>query len=539
MTAAGFEGTDALMELNTAAIQIKPRSGSMIRTGLFSSRLSLLLLVCLALALRSLAWNASLVSYDPDEAVYFVMAQQWLAGHLPYVAVWDQHPVGLPAILAAGGWLVGDVLRAGRMGASIAVGVTAWLILRFVATAAGSMAPAAIGAVLYVICMNRLEALPTQTEVFNNLLVSAAAWLLFSAARRPWPRDMPAVAGASLLLGTALQVKYVVFPECVLLCCGYLAYLRADRLDLRAGLLRAGLMIGGGLAPTALVCAIYWWAGDWSLFWQANVTANLAYASDLPAFDKALTLIWDGLRSSGILVPVTAAVLWESFSKPGTRHARLRVWLGLWVLANLLNICLPMKFYHHYFLALLPPMCIAGGLTLAWVIQRLPEPRRPKPWRPRLQGLAVTALAAAMLAIPTRAALLHAAILHDNNAVDAPRLIAADIARLGPGDLYVYNDSPILYYLTARLPPTRYVLPLELQNFASSSGAHGPAEVAAAIARRPRYVVTSDPPRFAFAPKIDALVNALLAIYDVAASYPNPVAGNRLRLHVAKAAGAK
>ncbi len=513
------------MGLNTAVAQTNRGSGFMVRTWPPSSYLAPLLLVLLALALRSLAWSVSLVSYDPDEGVYLVIAQQWLAGHLPYVAVWDQHPVGLPAILAAGGWLVGDVLVGARIGACIAVGLTAWLILRFVNTVTSGVVPGVASAVLYVICMNRLPALLAQTEVFNNLLVVAAAYLLFSAARRPWPKDLPAVAGAGLLLGLALQVKYVVFPECVLLCCCYLAYLRADRLDLRADLLRAGLMIAGGLAPTILVCATYWWTGNWDVLWQANVSANLAYAADLPTFENFLPLIWNGLRSFSILVLVTAAVLWARISKPGNRHIRLRVWLAFWLVAGCLNIALPMKFYHHYFLALLPPLCIACGLALVRTGQ-LPS---------RLQRrLAAVALATAMLALPARAALLHAAILRVNNAVDAPRLIAADIARLGPGDLYVYNDSPVLYYLTARLPPTRYVLPVELHDFASSSGARGAQEIAAVIARRPHYVVTSDPPRFAFTPEIDALMNRLLTEYDVVASYPNLVTENRLRLHVAR-----
>lgn len=513
------------MGLDTAMARTNRVSGFMVRTWLLSSCVPPLLLVFLALALRSLAWNVSLVSYDPDEGVYLVMAQQWLVGHLPYVAVWDQHPVGLPAMLSAGGWLVGDVLRAARMGASIAVGLTAWLILRFVSTASASVLPGATGAVLYVVCMNRLEGLPAQTEVFNNLLVAAAAYLLFSTARRPWPKDLPAVAGAGLLLGTALQVKYVVFPECVLLCCCYLVYLRADRADLRAGLARAGLMIAGGLAPTILVCMVYWWTGNLDILWQTNITANLAYAGDLPTFGNALPLIWDGLRSFGILVPVTAAVLWARVPKQGNGHDRLRVWLTFWLLAGCLNVALPMKFYHHYFLALLPPLCIAGGLALVWAGQ-LPTGLQRR--------LAAAALATAMLALPARAALLHAAILRANNTVDAPRLIAADIARLGPGDLYVYNDSPVLYYLTARLPPTRYVLPVELHDFASSSGASGAQEVAAVVARRPHYVVTSDPPRFAFTPEIDALMNRLLTEYDVVASYSSLVAGNQLRLHVAR-----
>ena len=43
---------------------------------------------------------------DWDESLYFIMAQQWRLGHLPYTTVWDNKPLGIYAIFAA---LPGDL----------------------------------------------------------------------------------------------------------------------------------------------------------------------------------------------------------------------------------------------------------------------------------------------------------------------------------------------------------------------------------------------------------------------------------------------
>jgi hypothetical protein len=40
------------------------------------------------------------------------MVQRWLQGGLPYVSIWDQHPIGLPALLLVPTWLGCDALLA-------------------------------------------------------------------------------------------------------------------------------------------------------------------------------------------------------------------------------------------------------------------------------------------------------------------------------------------------------------------------------------------------------------------------------------------
>ncbi len=50
----------------------------------------------LALLLRAPGFPAAVL--DPDEGLYLVQARAWLGGGWPFVAVWDMHPPGAPAL---------------------------------------------------------------------------------------------------------------------------------------------------------------------------------------------------------------------------------------------------------------------------------------------------------------------------------------------------------------------------------------------------------------------------------------------------------
>ena len=180
-----------------------------------------MLLLLVALALRAPSFGVT--GLDWDESLYVVMAQRWLQGGLPYVAVWDQHPVGLPALLAASTWLIGDGLLAARIACLLAVTGTAVLLYGFLARRADAQLAGSLAALFYLFYMSRPDGLAANTEVFNNLVVSAASFLLLGQFITG-PRRVRAGAMfvSGLLLGIGLQFKYVVLPEAVLLCCAVL-----------------------------------------------------------------------------------------------------------------------------------------------------------------------------------------------------------------------------------------------------------------------------------------------------------------------------
>src|SRR5260370_7375034 len=61
------------------------------------SIVALALLMAAAFVFRAASFRVSVI--DWDESLYLVMGQRWLQGGLPYVSIWDQHPIALPPLL--------------------------------------------------------------------------------------------------------------------------------------------------------------------------------------------------------------------------------------------------------------------------------------------------------------------------------------------------------------------------------------------------------------------------------------------------------
>jgi hypothetical protein len=532
------------MKERVRAMESPVPTTTMTRSGRLAAMPWDVMLICaLTLALR--LPSLSLSAIDWDEGVYVVMAQEWIHGGLPYVAVWDQHPLGLPALLALLGQFTSDILLAGRLAAAGAVIATACILAQFCRSVTGQRVPALAAALVYVLSMNRMDALSAQTEVFNNLLVTGASWLLWQAPRdlleaRPrraahdHTRDGSAwrIGAAGLAFGVALQVKYVVLPEAALLSGAYLAcLLRCGYPGLCAR--RAALLMAGGLFPTVFAVAAYAAMGHLGAFMQANFAANVAYLGDVPGPALALTRIWDGLRPIGGIL-VGAAIMFALVARPGARQRPevrlLAAWIMLWLLAAAIDVALPMKFWRHYFQALIPPLCLATGLAAHLLFHAL----RGRTWRGANWAVAATlGFLIVAVAPPARGIAIDLAAVQRRNSLDVPRLVASEILRHGTDghDVYVYNYQPIIYFLTDTRPPTRYVLHSELFTFAESSGAKAWKVVPALLARRPRYIVTAEPADDPFPPGLDALLAANLSTYTPILDIHEPGEhGKRVRL---------
>ena len=340
------------------------RSGQRRVLGRLGGSLDLMLIVAATLAIRSCGGLAS--SIDADEGVYLVMAQQWLRGGLPYVAVWDQHPPGLPALLAVLQTLIFDPVYGARLAAAAAVATTAVLIRRF-CLHANQPSAGLVAALLYIVCISRWAGLSANTEVFNNACVTLAAYLLFGTTRRM--SDLATAVTAAVVFGAGLQIKYVIFPEAVLLSLCYLIASSRRSGNLRATVVAAGLMIAGGCLPTALAIAYFWFRGALWPFLEANINSNITYIGMMPPLSDILRD-----SASGVL-PIVGPILIMAYAMLRRIQWRLHwyapssieVWILLWLVAAVLDVCLPMKFFRHHFFALYPPVCLGGALALAAV----------------------------------------------------------------------------------------------------------------------------------------------------------------------------
>jgi hypothetical protein len=429
-----------------------------------------------AVAARSFALFTS--SVDADEGVYLVMAQQWLRGGLPYIAVWDQHPPGLPALLTAVQSLIADPVFGARLAATAAVAATAAMIHRFCVRHANLPSAGLLGALLYIVCISRWAGLSANTEIFNNTCVTFAAYQLFGAARSP-TRGLGKALVAALALGIGLQIKYVIFPEAVLLCLAYLIALFRQRTPLATLLTTAGLLAVMGCLPTGLAIAYFWAHGALQPFLDANISSNIAYVAIAQPIMAVLRDSASGLMpilGAGLLIgyAMIRCVQWRPRWNPADSP---EAWILLWIIAAALDVCLPLKFFRHYFFTLYPPACIGGALALAAVTLH----QRRKAYIG----------AVALLASAAPAWIIGLARAAPWTETDVPRVVAGIMRARGAGDLdvYVYKYQPSVYALARVRPPTPFVLTLELSEFGHSARVDGVKEVRRVMDTKPRFVV--------------------------------------------------
>jgi hypothetical protein len=465
--------------------------------------------------LLSRTFSFSVAGMDWDESLYVVIAQRWLHGDLPYVAVWDQHPMGLPAIFAAVTWVIGDGLLAARVAGLLAVIGTAILLTRFLARTRNETIAGILAGLFYILYMAKPDGLASNTEVFNNLVVTAASLLLWN--------EMPAnrnsvragvMFAAGLLFGIGLQIKYVIFPEASLLCCTLLFFSWREGAGLGRTMRLAGVAMAGGLLPTAVATLYFWQAGALQPYLDANLRANVAYLDAPLTFTMVLFHLRFGLLPLiGLLPwPILVVLRMRDATLRG-RFAGLALWAVIWLLATALDVVVPLKFWKHYFNALIPPLCLFTGLFVLLAIERSHR-GWGWGWKP--------GIVAGVILLPIFLLMIkHAGDSRSIGRINVPQAIAEQIGREGSDghDVYVFNYDPLVYAYANAVPPTRFVLSIELSEFDGSSGAGSAGEINRILAASPRWIVVAEPSPYGFTPRIWRDLDAALKSYQQVAGY--------------------
>ena len=170
------------------------------------------LLLAFAVAARCIWYGDPVI--EVDEQYYLVIGDRLLHGAIPYVDVWDRKPVGL-FLIYAGIRLLGG---AGIYQYQIVATLFAWgtaLIVRQLARKVASDRAAWIAGAIYLLWLDFFTGQGGQSPVFYNLLVAGAGLMTLNAVSR----DVSPVhrfrlgAGAMILCGLALQIKYTVLFE--------------------------------------------------------------------------------------------------------------------------------------------------------------------------------------------------------------------------------------------------------------------------------------------------------------------------------------
>lgn len=474
----------------------------------------LLLFLPLAAILRAPAFVAAVL--DPDEGLYLVQAQAWLQGGWPFVAVFDMHPPGAPALLAVALALIADPILAARLLGVVAVAATATLLHGIARRLGGDRATGLAAGLLYIAGSAIPGGLATNTEILFAPFVALVARLLLGEVRAP---RLGVVLAAGLAAGCAVTIKQVTAIESAALWLTMiLVAWRAGGIDMRGIAASAAVFALGAGAPMLGLGLGYWVAGQGEAWWQGNIASAVAYlgapitAPGLRVFATAVLpwLLGAGVLAGGVLLP----------DAPARRAAR---WLWPWLAAAVAAVVAPQKYFDHYALILVPPLSLLAGFGLTAVLRQAVQPGARRGGFVVLLGLAMAVPVAGMLLprLGTGIGLRGA---------DPVREVArAAVANLAPGEaLFVANWHVVTYALAGARPPTRVPFPLHLMGVVPRlAGVDTVAELDRVLALPPGVIVV-DPGRWwGLRPDARAAVEAALARdYVLAATIqdgPGPV----------------
>ncbi|WGF86650.1 hypothetical protein [Marinivivus vitaminiproducens] len=458
------------------------------------------ILVAIAMVAGAVLYRLPVALYsviNTDESLYLLIGEQFAHGMLPYTGLWDRKPFGLFALFAVFAAAPFDGVVASRVGASIAVGVTAWLLVpiaRRLFVADGTRIGIVAGIAL-ILSSPANGGWPSNAELFHTAFAVAglaAALRGFADPERP---SLGWIVLAGLCLGVGIQIKTtVVFdllafgPGFLLLTTPALAALPRHVLHSLRPLALLGVTI---LLPTLLVLVLYLAAGQFDAWLQANVTA-VGYTpedyvgrtfgpSDLIMRVYEQAPVW----AASVLALVLAHRLIDR-----SDEARSIAFLALWFAAVMLGQIVLRMGFDHYFLQFLPPLGLLTGVVLVRGLEPcIAEGRARVVVLVLLAGLTGYAMAgkAWMNALFTVRERLDGVAWSG----DIPRQIAGDLNPvLQQGDgVYVFDHEPILYYLTGTPPPSRFAMPNFLLVTDSYGMIDGSEEIRRILDACPRFIV--------------------------------------------------
>jgi 4-amino-4-deoxy-L-arabinose transferase-like glycosyltransferase len=435
------------------------------------------------LLLRAPTFLRSVV--DWDESIYVLVASQWLHGHLPYTTVFDHKPVGIYAIFGIAFALFGESMFAIRLMTTAFVYLTAVAVFLLGRRLFASTVSGVLAAVCYPVFTLGLQGLSSNTELFFICFnVFGLHFLLKATSDSTRGRWLYGLA-AGLSFGAALQTKYVVALEIAY----FAVYVLVTRYrSAREAPFALLLFVVGVALPTALVVS-YFWANDaLHQFAYANFEANRRYlsASDMTDVWRGFShSLQDWFKWNWVTMLGAAFVGHRSRSRPARRTAEW--FLAGWLLVGFVESWTTLKFFKHYYLVTLPPLCLLFAGILARDYLAIGSRR------------VFVSVLAIVLGFPIARTVekyylpwITAYATHGDANVNIAEFVRN---RIDPDDcIYVVNGHPIIYFLANARLPTKYVLPplILSENLSHVAGVDYPAEVDRIFSKEPRYILVRD-----------------------------------------------
>jgi 4-amino-4-deoxy-L-arabinose transferase-like glycosyltransferase len=450
-----------------------------------------LIMLCGALLLRATSFKLSAI--DWDESLYLLQAREWLRGGWPYVAVWDLHPVGGPAMVSIALLAFGQSVVSMRLLGLLAISATAWILYLTVRILGGPRAVGIGAGLLYIIHTAIRDGLSTNTELLFTPFTCVALAIGVHALRDKTELSWRSLVAMGLLVGWALTIKQVVVPlGCLSFALPMLPAVMRRSLSLRRGIVMAAAYALLCATPTLAIALAYFFKGELAAFLESSLLAPLRYIQHpIPLPAVALQIMKACFGLCWLIVLALVALMQIGAPRSIRDEQAATNFALLWFFAGSIAVASPGQFYGHYFLILVPPLSLLAAMG-AWRLARMGRPRFAVGILACL--VAATACDIWLARFPHLiriGRLSECCTLGSAAEPDVPRLVADRIKEaLAPGEpIFVVNYQPVIYFLSDAALPTKFSFPADLVGPLNFTDVDLDVELARVLASRPHFIV--------------------------------------------------
>ncbi|NES78518.1 MULTISPECIES: glycosyltransferase family 39 protein [Okeania] len=496
-------------------------------------------------------WTLFVSVLDKDESIYILGADSLLNGNLPYIEIWDNKPPGIFILFSLTMLILGKSIVSIRILSIIATTFTSYFLYSIGAVIdkkQGDKIGLLAGA-LYAIFSLHNDGVAANAEILFAPLVTGAFLLLFQNTK---PSNIK-VFLSGLILGIGMQIKYLVVMDVLgLILLGSLFRKEEGRRkkeeeesrkekrkpgnnfqtidifkNLSFSLFKFYIILGAGLIlPAIIIAVIYQFSGYFDEYIYATLTANSKYV-------VMLNFSWSDLFSRLRKQVLGNILLWLClfwspvylfvFARGKLKQERNLIYLFLWFSCAFLAVLLSKRFYNHYFLQLLPTLCLISSYVIIksvhlpqqkYQIRNLyEEAKKPKKtvtinsrkFSIDFPSALPNILIFLILIYPFTQAgynkssknlefIYHRYIKKIDTWDDREALMAKYLQqRIRSTDyIYIVNYEPIIYYLVPTKIPTKYAFPSHLTAMSQILPTDALQELDKIMAKNPSYILLAE-----------------------------------------------
>ncbi|MCL2927815.1 MAG: glycosyltransferase family 39 protein [Trichodesmium sp. MAG_R01] len=312
---------------------------------------------------------------DKDESIYILGADSLLNGNLPYTEIWDNKPPGIFILFSLAMLIFDRSIVSIRIISILATTFTSYFLYRIGATIDQKQGEkiGLLAGVLYAIFSLHNDGAAANAEIFFAPFVTVGFLLLF----RNRQLSNIKVFMIGLIFGIGMQIKYLVMMDTLaLVLLG--TWFRKERkikekekeglIKILNSTLKFYIIFGIGLIlPAIFIAFIYQFYGYFDEYIYATLSANSKYVAML---DFSWSDLVSRLRKQVLgnillwLCLFWSPIYFVVFARGKFKQERNLIYLFLWFSCAFLAVLLSKRFYNHYFLQLLPPLCLISGYII-------------------------------------------------------------------------------------------------------------------------------------------------------------------------------